>query len=356
MREIIDLPIADVLLHSACFYRRKVPNIDRLATSMAGPNGQLQPVIVDGDNHLIIGLRRFTAAKKLGWKTIKAVRIDLENPLDAIRDENDEREPLSIEERVELGKLIEATEVEKAKYRQGRAGSERSGKLPEHKEQEKGESREKAAEAVGMSRHTYEAAKTVVDNAVPEIIEQVDAGNMPVSTAAEAAKLSGSRQKAIAEYFAEGRAKEGRKAIKAANGHAKKLERQPGDDEQEDPITDAGGIDVPAHARAAFHAVKDIEVVCRKIDAIRHEIDANKDKPGWESLLLDSITQALTNARQTLYQSRPMHVCPYCGGKGEKRGEKCNCCKGRGWTIKATYSQWARDNETAASARAKHLG
>src|SRR5262249_35375348 len=178
---IIEIPLKDIHLHPDRFYRRRIPKIQELAQSMGGPNGQLQPIWVDQDNYLIFGFRRLEAAKHLRWPTIKAIRLDLADPLAPIRGENEQRQDLTVEEKVELGKLIEAAEAVRARERQ-RAGA--SGNLPEGP---KGEAREKAAEAVGLSRHTYEAAKKVVEQGTPELVGAVNDGTLSVSDAARVA-------------------------------------------------------------------------------------------------------------------------------------------------------------------------
>src|SRR5262249_8927773 len=98
----IDIPVMDVLLHPDRFYRKEVVDLDKLAESMAGPNGQLQPIWVDDQNYLIFGFRRLEAAKSLGWPTIRAIKVNLSDPLAAIRDENECRTNLTTSERVEL--------------------------------------------------------------------------------------------------------------------------------------------------------------------------------------------------------------------------------------------------------------
>jgi hypothetical protein len=119
-----------------------------------------------------------------------------------------------------------------------------------------------------------------------------------------------------------------------ANG----VQREPGEDREEDAIQDANGLDVPQIACPAFHAAKDIESVCHEIDDLKKRIQEKRGHEGWQSVIADSVLQALANARQALHQSRATHVCPYCKGTGKKRLDVCNCCKGRGWTIKATYN------------------
>jgi DNA repair protein RadD len=117
-------------------YRQKVGDLADLKASMERL-GLLQPIGIDKDKRLIFGQRRVEAARQLGWAVIECRVVDLEDPLAAERDENECRADFTLSEKVAIGKAIEEREREKAKERQGRPGSARSGKLPEH---EKGES------------------------------------------------------------------------------------------------------------------------------------------------------------------------------------------------------------------------
>lgn len=54
-------------------YRKDLKDIEGLAASLA-KYGQIQPIVLDGENALIAGERRLTAAKSLGWDEIGYVR------------------------------------------------------------------------------------------------------------------------------------------------------------------------------------------------------------------------------------------------------------------------------------------
>jgi hypothetical protein len=99
--------------------------------------------------------------------------------LRAERDENTCRKDFTPSEAVAIGEALEQWEHAKAKQRQ-EAGTnqhtEPSGKLPEAS---KGQTRDKAAEAVGMSGRTYEKAEAVVEAAAKEpelwlVVEEMD--------------------------------------------------------------------------------------------------------------------------------------------------------------------------------------
>jgi ParB family chromosome partitioning protein len=80
--------------------RKDLGNISALADSMK-KLGQISPISITKNNHLVAGERRLEAAKLLGWRTINAIIVDLPN--EAVRleyeiDENMYRQDFSTEE------------------------------------------------------------------------------------------------------------------------------------------------------------------------------------------------------------------------------------------------------------------
>lgn len=163
-------------------------NIDGLCRSIRSL-GQLQPIVVDADLRLIAGLRRLRACELLGVDVAYVVADNLAEALkrlQAERDENNEREPFTPSEAVEMGKRLEALLKPEAEKRQAHGTTapgkpaNASGKLPEALT---GDTRDKVGEAVGLSGRTYEKAKAVVaeaskPDAKPEVkaaAQQMDA-------------------------------------------------------------------------------------------------------------------------------------------------------------------------------------
>jgi hypothetical protein len=94
----------------------------------------------------------------------------------AEHDENVVRKDFTPSEKVASAEAIGEGERAEAKKRQGRAGRDRSGKLPERS---KGETRDKVATKVGMSGRTLEKATAVVDAArkdpaLQPLVEEMD--------------------------------------------------------------------------------------------------------------------------------------------------------------------------------------
>jgi len=77
--------------------RKDAGDIDALAASMS-EHGLLHPIVLGRRNELIAGGRRLAAAKKLGWQTINAVIVDIDDKADRLElelEENVQRAALS---------------------------------------------------------------------------------------------------------------------------------------------------------------------------------------------------------------------------------------------------------------------
>ncbi|MFE2563113.1 ParB/RepB/Spo0J family partition protein [Streptomyces mirabilis] len=135
--------------------------------------GLLQPIVVTADNKLIAGGRRLESCRRLGLDEVQVVVAehihDAVDLLKAERDENTCRKPMTASELIALGRQIEALEKPKAAQRQAEAGRTHGrGKasVPTNESySEPIDSREKAAEAVGLSTATYSRVKQVANAA-----------------------------------------------------------------------------------------------------------------------------------------------------------------------------------------------
>lgn len=174
-------------------HRKDIGDLVPLADSMR-ELGQLQPLVLRPDYTLIAGERRLQAAVSLGWREVSAVVIDgLQDAILALRAERDEntcRKDFTPSEAVAIGKALEELERPRAAQRQARAGPKKgrgkklataSGNLPaplapmvadatagDQPPPDTGRTRDKVADAVGMSPRTYEKAKVVVEAAEQE--------------------------------------------------------------------------------------------------------------------------------------------------------------------------------------------
>jgi ParB/RepB/Spo0J family partition protein len=164
------MKIADITM--GVRQRQDLGDIAGLAKSIE-ELGLLQPIVVTPDRNLVAGRRRLEAVKELQWTEVP-VRV-AENLTDALallkaeQDENKCRKDFTPSEAVAMGRAIEVLEKEAAKKRQQASQTPKgekvgAGKLPTPIEG-KGRTRDKVAEAVGMSGRNYEKAKAVVEAA-----------------------------------------------------------------------------------------------------------------------------------------------------------------------------------------------
>jgi N6-adenosine-specific RNA methylase IME4/ParB-like chromosome segregation protein Spo0J len=169
---IKETPIASIKVQER--FRRDLGDIPALAASIK-EHGLLHPIVVTSDHVLIVGQRRLLACESLGWVSIPAHVIDLDNPVGAELDENDKRMDFRPSERVAIAKALDDHERKKAKERQSKAGPQEgrgkkksgstgSGNFPEAVESQP-QVRDLIGARVGWSGKTYEKAKMVVEAA-----------------------------------------------------------------------------------------------------------------------------------------------------------------------------------------------
>lgn len=135
--------------------------------------GLLQPVVITADNRLIAGHRRLESCRALGMTDVPVIVAehitDAVDLLKAERDENTCRKPMTASELIALGRQIEALEKPRATQRQAEAGRSHGrgiASVPANESYlERHDSREKAAEAVGLSTATYSRIKQVANAA-----------------------------------------------------------------------------------------------------------------------------------------------------------------------------------------------
>jgi ParB-like chromosome segregation protein Spo0J len=176
------LPLAKIAIGER--HRKDLGDIAALAASIQ-ELGLLHPIVLTGDYTLIVGRRRLAAYEHLQRETIPALVIDLDNPLQAELDENDQRKDYTPSERVGIAEAVLAKEQAEAKARQkdhGKTAPGRSKNTSENLSEvstQGSKATDKAAAAVGWSGPTYAKAKAVVDAAkedqdFEDVVEQMD--------------------------------------------------------------------------------------------------------------------------------------------------------------------------------------
>lgn len=155
-------------------------------------NGVREPIII-WKGQLLDGRNRSAACLRLGMNPLDYA-CDLESedvdPVAYVLSANLHRRHLDTTDKAKVALAVERIYAAEAKERQRDAGKTHGrgkGKLPEKlPEPIKGDSRDKAAEAVGISGRTLSDAKRVYESGNEEIIKAVDKKEMSISKAAKA--------------------------------------------------------------------------------------------------------------------------------------------------------------------------
>jgi ParB family chromosome partitioning protein len=94
----MQIPVDDIKVKNRI--RKDMGNLTALADSM-NRIGQINPIVITGNNTLLAGGRRLAAAKLLGWRTINAIVASLPEGVSELEfeiEENDERLDFNPEE------------------------------------------------------------------------------------------------------------------------------------------------------------------------------------------------------------------------------------------------------------------
>lgn len=323
--------------------RKEMGDLSELRDSMHD-FGLLQPIGILKDGELVFGERRLTAAKELAWEAIdvRIITIDLSIPgalLHIERDENHCRKPLLNSEAVALGRRIEEEERKAARMRKRETqfgqkdpnslDFDGSVKLTEPQltagDLQPGETLEKVAAAVGMSKNTYKAAKEVV----------------------EAAEADPSLQPIVDQMDRTGKVAPAHRQLQAhKNGHAiPQVDPEPG------PVQDDDGKPVPDHLVAIFAAApafRAVTTTCEKAVKACQTLEATT---AWA--VLEEIqkaagatrpvhsTRVLAAAQRAKY-ARPALVCTNCKGMSDA-GDPCGKCNAKGWLTVGEAEKLAKE-------------
>lgn len=322
----MEVLVKGVKLHPGFFYRESLGDISKLMKSMDKSHGLLHPIIVDKDHFLIVGRRRWEAAKQLKWESIEARVMDMDDPHQAIEDENDCREPFTPSEKVAMGKWIEEKEKVKAaeRMKSGKDASGEGGGRGNTKPSEKfseglGEAKVKAAEAVGMSRPTYEKAKAVVEAAAEDpslepIVEEMDrTGNV----SAAHRQVQAAKEPTVLCAQCARNVRVGKPITKGCKDC--KEARNP-----EQPKADPSLPKSVANALAdTWHAEN-----ARLLSKMAKEC---KSAFSWSSFLDASVLDHLKAAEECFLTAMPRRVCPDCQGQKTINKNPCQKCRHGGY-------------------------
>lgn len=151
-------------------HRKELGDLSALAASIERV-GLLHPIVITPEHRLIAGERRLRAVELLGWADVPVTIVesldDAISLLIAESHENTCRKDFLPSEAYEIASALEPLERDAAKQRQAwRAErSTPSGNLPEGEKSTRDQSRDRLAEAVGVSGRTLDKICEVVEAA-----------------------------------------------------------------------------------------------------------------------------------------------------------------------------------------------
>ena len=169
-------------------HRKDMGDLQELAQSIEA-EGLLQPIGITPKNELVFGERRLRAvAEILSRDTIDAKVVKLSSIAAGEYAENEVRKDFTTSERVAIGQTLEAEMPER---RGGDQVSQQAKSKADNGPHCSGQkTRDIVAEKVGFgSGKEYERANAVVQKGSKPLVDAMDRGEVPVSTAAKLADL-----------------------------------------------------------------------------------------------------------------------------------------------------------------------
>lgn len=215
-----------------------------------------------------------------------------------------------------------------------------------------GETAERIAQETNVTGRTIErdakfakAVDQLKEKAGAEAVQKILAGKMSKKEIAQAAELPKSEAKKIV-YESTIRTHKTRKT--SSESAVEPTHAVNGRPPEPPPVpTDADDNPIPEKVRAAFTVAKELEGVCREIDAIIKRVQDYSIAFGGRLIRMSSFEQQMTAAKGNLWANRATHVCGYCNGESTVDGKPCAGCKGEGWTAKHVYEQTPGKNKKA---------
>ena len=188
-QDLVKIPIAEIRIGDR--FRKEMGDLEQLADSIA-KQGLLQPIGITSDHELVFGERRLRACRDvLGLTDVEVRVVDVTSIVEGEHDENEVRKDFNFSERMAIAEAVE------------RELGERRGRRSEKWENSptlEGRTRDIAAKAAGFSSgRTYEEAKAVILDAVPELVDMLDEEEISISAAASIAKQPKEDQAIIIE-------------------------------------------------------------------------------------------------------------------------------------------------------------
>jgi len=334
------------LIKSASSHRGTDAELSVLIDSMR-TLGQLQEIVLNSRYEMIAGRRRLAAAKRLGWKSLRAfISPTFDDAIKALRAERDENCPgcrvaLTRAEQLELARRLEEIEnPEAAKRKAATQAKKGEGKVGGKQNEERSKTRDKIGEAVGMSGRTLEKAQAVIDEAqqYPEryidLAEQVSQDNQPIDPVYQEFK----KRQEIFEA-AERDSRFAPVAEKLTTHHDTDTAYSEFSRLRDEQGKDKLGRTLPRHLAKVFNdpwigqCVAELNDAEQKIKVVGKAIGRHHawpHLPAGVSSAADELMSLIEFVRDGLEAATPYAVCEKCGG------EACKGCKMAGWVPEKT--------------------
>lgn len=329
-------------------YRKDLGDLEPLKASITRL-GLLHPIVVTPSWRLIAGERRLQSCKALGWTEIPAHVVNLEQLLEAERDENDPkiRKDVTVSERTAIAKAIEKTIKAQHGERRGnpnlrkknvqpsgddkpesdshKEGKQRENPIPANlPELESGEeTRDAVARAAGFKNATEKRqADKLAEHGSQDLCDSVDDGVVALSDAVTICEEEHDIQDEAVKRTLYGSFK----TVKAA-AQAIKAERE--ERSIEIPaVADVNGVNVPDTLREYFDATvlfDEVVALMKQARAKLNELDKHPISNYRDRSKLQSYCKSIEAA---MAAERFGMVCPSCEGVQEGN---CNCCGNVRW-------------------------
>jgi hypothetical protein len=188
------------------------------------------------------------------------------------------------------------------------------------KAESNGESAQKAAELMQVSRTSVKTADRVKKQGVPQLVDALAAGKISVSAAARIARLPAEQQQAVVAGVESGlKPKQALAQVKDTS--AKDCAAWADDD----------GRPLPEGVLPAFRQRAELRSLCRRIEILGREVKHLGDAPIGVHLDIEQVLNILEAARNALWAAQPARLCMHDPGEESH----CDLCGGYGWLPQA---------------------
>lgn len=167
-------------------HRKDFGDLDALALDIR-ENGLLQPIGLTPEMTLVFGERRLRACRDvLGWTSIPARTVNVQSIAHGEFAENEMRKQYTPSERYAIVETLRGFEH----------GGDRRSDQGRNCDYDLLTTTE-ASGKVGLSKDDFYRVKKVVENGVPELVAEMDSGNLSISAASKLAEATPEEQKAV---------------------------------------------------------------------------------------------------------------------------------------------------------------